>query len=123
MNIRAKIFGGASLSEEPLLKRKTPKGAKADELRSVNVSRETRRQSNSRGGDRHRLTGERARITYDGRKAEVELVNLSGGGAMVSGDFEPLIWDTGRAPPGRPRHHRMCRALDPRRPRRARVRP
>jgi len=93
MNIRAKIFGGTSLSDEPLLKRKKPRGAKADELRSVIVSRETRRQSNSRGGDRHRLTGERARITFDRRKADVELLNLSGGGAMVSGDFEPQIWD------------------------------
>lgn len=94
MNIRAKIFGGAGVAEEPLLKRKTPKGAKSDELHSIKVAREARRHSNSRAGDRHRLIGENARVTYDGREVEVELVNLSGGGAMVAGQLEPLIWDT-----------------------------
>ena len=93
MNIRAKIFGGASLAEEPLLKRKTPKGAKADELHSIKVPRETRRQSDTRGNDRHRLIGERARVTFDGQDFDVELVNLSGGGAMVAGALEPMIWD------------------------------
>lgn len=93
MNIRAKIFGAAGVAEEPLLKRKTPKGAKADELHSIKVPRETRRQSNTRGKDRHRLIGERARVTYNDTDFEVELVNLSGGGAMVAGPFEPLIWE------------------------------
>lgn len=93
MNIRAKIFGVAGVAEEPLLKRKTPKGAKADELHSIKVPRETRRQSNTRGKDRHRLIGERARVTYNDTDFEVELVNLSGGGAMVAGPFEPLIWE------------------------------
>jgi hypothetical protein len=93
MNIRAQIFGAAGAAEEPLLKRKTPKGAKPDVLHSIKVPRETRRLSNSRAGDRHRLTGERARVTFEGTDFEVELVNLSGGGAMVAGPFEPLIWD------------------------------
>jgi hypothetical protein len=93
MNIRAKIFGGNSPVDEPLLRAKTPKGAKADELHSIAVPRETRRRSNSRAGDRHRLSGERARISHEGREIEVELLNLSGGGAMVTGPFEPLLWD------------------------------
>lgn len=93
MNIRAKIFGGSSLGEEPLLKAKRPKGAKADTLHSITVPRETRRQSNSRGSDRHRLTGERARMSVQDQEFDVELLNLSGGGAMVSGAFEPQIWD------------------------------
>lgn len=93
MNIRAKIFGGGSVTEEPLLRRKTPKGAKSDALQSVIVPREARRQSNSRGGDRHRLSGERAKLTYRGRKLDVDLLNLSGGGAMVAGNFEPLLWE------------------------------
>lgn len=91
MNIRAKIFRGAV--DQPLLKAKKPKGAKADTLHSVKVSRELQRATNSRGEDRHRLTGERARITHSGRDMEVELINLSGGGAMVSGAFEPMMWD------------------------------
>lgn len=41
MNIRAKIYGGVQATEEPLLKPKRPKGAKADTLNSVTVRRET----------------------------------------------------------------------------------
>ena len=93
MNIRTKIFGRTSLTEEPLLRAKKPKGAKPDELHSIKVPRETRRQSNSRAGDRHRLVNERARVTFDGQDFDVELLNLSGGGAMVAGAFEPLMWD------------------------------
>jgi hypothetical protein len=93
MNIRAKIFGGDSPPDEPLLSAKRPKGAKADELHSVIVTRETRRKSNNRGGDRHRLIGERARLRHEDREIEVALLNLSGGGAMVEGPFEPLLWD------------------------------
>ena len=93
MNIRAKIFGGAIAAEEPLLKAKKPKCAKADALGSVRVPREASRTSNSRGKDRHRLSGERARITHNGSDIEVELINVSGGGAMISGPFEPMLWD------------------------------
>src|SRR4051812_13556662 len=85
MNIRAKIYGGASAAEEPLLKGKKPRGAKADTLHSVAVSREARRASNGRAEDRHRLTGEKANLTHNGVDLEVELINLSGGGAMVAG--------------------------------------
>lgn len=92
MNIRAKIYGG-SAAEEPLLKAKKPKGAKADKLQSIAVSREARRASNARGGDRHRLSGETARVAHDGVVFKVELINLSGGGAMVEGPLEPKLWD------------------------------
>ena len=91
MNIRAKVIRG--IADEPILKAKRPKGAKADTLNSVAVSRETRRLSNGRGEDRHRLTDERARITWNGADLDVGLVNLSGGGAMVAGKFEPMLWD------------------------------
>lgn len=93
MNIRAKIFGGRVAAEEPLLKAKKPKGAKAEALGSIAVPRETHRQSNNRGEDRHRLVGENARITHEGTQVEVELINLSGGGAMVAGPFKPKLWD------------------------------
>jgi hypothetical protein len=93
MNIRAKVYGGFDPAEEPLIPSKRPKGAKADTLQSVSVRREMHRASNGRGEDRHRLTGERARITYDGRNIDVALINLSGGGAMIEGAFLPMIWD------------------------------
>jgi len=91
MNIRAKIFRGAQ--DEPLLQPKKPKGAKADTLDSVSVKRESRQRANSRADDRHRLANERASVTYQGKKREVELINLSGGGAMISGKLEPALWD------------------------------
>jgi hypothetical protein len=91
MNIRAKIYG--DWVEEPLLKAKKPKGVKADELDSIPVPRESRQRSDSRAEDRHRLLNERARVTHDGAGHEVELINLSGGGAMISGALKPLLWD------------------------------
>lgn len=93
MNIRAKIYGGGDAAEEPLLKAKKRKGAKPDTLHSVAVARESRQRANSRGEDRHRLTDERARITHEGTDHEVELINLSGGGAMIGANFEPMLWD------------------------------
>ena len=91
MNIRAKIYGGDS-AEPELLGAKKPRGAKADELNSVVVPREEKRRSNSRYGDRHRLLNEQVSLIHEGKKHELELINLSGGGAMVSG-FEPKLWD------------------------------
>jgi hypothetical protein len=93
MNIRAKVYGGAQPVEEPLLKAKKPKGARVDTLNSVSVRRETRRASNARAEDRHRLADERARITHNGIDYEVELINLSGGGAMIAGSAELSLWD------------------------------
>ena len=93
MNIRAKIYGGAQAAEEPLLPPKKPKGAKAAELNSIAVPRESRHRSNSRGEDRHRLMEEQARVTHSGREYDVELINLSGGGAMIAGELAPMLWD------------------------------
>lgn len=93
MNIRAKIYGGAQPAEEPILKAKKRKGAQADTLHSVAVRRETHRASNGRSEDRHRLTEERARITHNGAEHVVDLINLSGGGAMIAGDLPLMLWD------------------------------
>ena len=92
MNIRAKVYGGAAV-EQPLLRAKKPKGAKADNLHSIPVSREERRRANSRRSDRHRLVHESVSVTYDGNSYEEELVNLSGGGAMLTASFDPMLWD------------------------------
>src|SRR6476661_3229662 len=93
MNIRAKVYGGAQAAEEPLLKAKKPRGAKADTLHSVKVARETRRASNGRSEDRHRLTNEWVRITHQGSDNQVVLINLSGGGAMIDTTVELALWD------------------------------
>lgn len=93
MNIRAKIYGGADAANESLLKAKQPKGAKADTLHSISVARETRQRSDSRAEDRHRLSGERARVTHNSTDYDAELINLSGGGAMIAASFEPMLWD------------------------------
>jgi len=92
MNIRAKIFGGQQ-DENPVVKAKKPKGAKADTLNSIAVAREEARRSNTREGDRHRLPDEQVTVTHNGESHAVQLINLSGGGAMVSGGFEPMLWD------------------------------
>ena len=94
MNIRSKIFGTGTHAEEvPLVQAKAPKGAKADTLNSVRVVREEFRRSNMREEDRHRLPDERVRLTHQGKSHEVQLINLSGGGAMVEGPISPMLWD------------------------------
>lgn len=92
MNIRARIFGG-KVEEAELIPAKKPKGARPDTLNSVAVRREEGRRGNTRVGDRHRLSDERVRVSHSGQDHDVELINLSGGGAMVAGAFEPMLWD------------------------------
>jgi hypothetical protein len=92
MNIRAKIFGGKT-EESPILTAKAPKGAKADTLNSIAVAREEFRRGDTRDGDRHRLPDEQVRVTHAGADHDVTLINLSGGGAMIAGTFEPMLWD------------------------------
>ncbi|QNN66956.1 PilZ domain-containing protein [Sphingomonas lutea] len=76
-----------------MLASKKPRGAKADMLNSVSVAREETRRGDTRAGDRHRLPQEQVRVAYNGKSHDVQLINLSGGGAMVEGDFAPLLWD------------------------------
>jgi PilZ domain len=91
MSIRTRIFGPGA--DEPLLRAKSPKGAKADMLNTVLVPRGETRRGNVRGGDRHRLTSEQAILRHDGHDHMVELVNLSAGGAMIRGDLDLMLWD------------------------------
>lgn len=91
MSIRTRIFGPGA--DEPLLSSKRPRGAKPDVLDGVLVRRAECRRTNARGGDRHRLSAEQAILRCDHGESIVELVNLSGGGAMVRGRFQLNLWD------------------------------
>ena len=93
MNIRSMLFGGDSGSEEPVLRSKRPTGVKSDEINSINVRREEIRRSNSRASDRHRLSSESATMTHKRKTSPVDLINVSGGGAMVEADCAAKLWD------------------------------
>jgi hypothetical protein len=94
MNIRAKIFGGGKPGDEsPVVQSKKPKGARPDGLHAVPVKRDETRKADTRDEDRHRLPDEQVRVTCAGLDHEVQLINLSGGGAMVAGDFAAKLWD------------------------------
>ena len=92
-SIRSQIFGGEKPERRSLIGSKRPRGAKADTLHSIAVARSERRTSDTRAADRHRLVDETVQLTHNGRTLEAELVNLSGGGAMVSAEFKPMLWD------------------------------
>ncbi len=88
----------ATLSGKPgpataLLSEKQPSRAAGDGLDAVPVPREASRTADHRSVDRHRLVNERALVLFKGRLHPVDLVNLSGGGAMVEGKFKPKLWD------------------------------
>ena len=86
MNIRKKIFGGADAVEEPILKPKKPRGAKADTLDSVAVPREETRKTNHRLDSRHRLFGE----TWEERRRNRHTEETQG-----SHDDQPCIVNAG----------------------------
>lgn len=93
MNIRTQIFGGGNEPQDPVLRAKQPRGAKGEDLHSVTVPREERRRGNNRAVDRHRLSEESIRITHEGESDDGELINLSGGGAMIGTDLPVKLWD------------------------------
>ena len=77
----------------PLMPGKQPLGAEeAKGLGSVSVPRDTVRNVNHRDDDRHRLQAEVATLKVGRRKHRVDLVNLSGGGAMIRTDAALAMW-------------------------------
>ena len=91
-NIRA-MLSGKTVPSASLLSEKNPSRAPGDGLNAVPVPREVTRTVDHRGEDRHRLTGEQAVVLFKQRLHPVTLINLSGGGAMIEGDFKPRLWD------------------------------
>ena len=85
--------GAGSHPSSPLMPGKKPVGAnETNGLGSVPVTRETVRNVNHRDDDRHRLQAEHATLKVGRRKHRVDLVNLSGGGAMVRADVKLEMW-------------------------------
>lgn len=91
MSIRTRIFGAGA--DDPLLPAKQPKGAQPDTLNSIAIARAESRRGNVRSGDRHRLDAEQATLRHDGTAHPVEIVNVSGGGAMVRAKLDLHLWD------------------------------
>ena len=91
-SFRAAVIGG---EKKPLIVTdKNPRfEGEKDDLNGVRIPREETRRGDHRGGDRHRLAGETASAVYKKRSHDVEIVNLSRGGAMIRSDFQPRLWD------------------------------
>ncbi len=66
---------------------------KAAKLGDIKVNRSESRSANQRNADRHRLTDEQAIVRRKGKRHVVDLINVSHGGAMVSGSFKAKLWD------------------------------
>ncbi|MCY7339818.1 MAG: PilZ domain-containing protein [Sphingomonas bacterium] len=91
---RSSILGGKSaVIVNPVVAEKHGSEAVGDDLASVGIPRDASRTANHRDDDRHRLHGESASIRYKSEIHEVELINLSGGGAMIRADIKPRMWD------------------------------
>ena len=76
----------------PAMPVKKPSGASDKGLGSIPVAREEVRSVNHRDDDRHRLQAEEAVIQVGRKLHPVELVNLSGGGAMIRTDAALNMW-------------------------------
>ena len=93
-SFRSAMMSGNGLHpKDPLVREKKKKGAAEDDLSSVPVARAEKRLANQRDDDRHRLDQETARARYGRKEHLVDLINLSGGGAMIRCDFKPRMWD------------------------------
>jgi hypothetical protein len=93
--LRQQILAGELSERRSLLGTKRKKGADADAgLTSVEIPREeTRRTDNRGGGDRHRLPDQQVKVKHKRKFHSVQLINLSGGGAMIEGALKPNLWD------------------------------
>ena len=93
-SFRSAILSGKGLHPaNPVVKEKKTQGTESDNLSSVAVPRSEHRTRNDRDDDRHRLEHETATVRLNGQQYPIDLINLSGGGAMIRADFEPRLWE------------------------------
>ena len=92
-NFRRAILSGKGLKVDPVVQQKAKRGTAEDDLSSVEVPRGEVRSQDHRDDDRHRLEQETVMVRFDGKKHQADLINLSGGGAMIRADFTPRLWE------------------------------
>ncbi len=66
----------------------------SQDARASTLAQKAPGRSNSRKGDRHRLVEEKVQLTHEGVSHDAELINVSGGGAMIGAAFDANVWDT-----------------------------
>lgn len=93
MSIRSQIFGVTAAPDSPLVLTKQPKGVKADDLTSIPVSRSSGRCGDTRLAERPLMVIEPARVAWGRKSYEVQVINRGCGGAMITADFSPMLWD------------------------------
>ena len=122
---RSAILGGASREPvDPAVADKRGGKADGDDLASVEVARDAEPQR--RPPRRRPPPPRRAKPRPSASRArsiDVDLINLSGGGAMIEADIKPRLWDRVDLFLGEGSRDRMRRALAARRPHRPRIRP
>jgi len=92
MDMRSGSVGRwAGEGDSPLLRNKRPRKTGEEGLASVPIAREEARRKDARERDRLPAHGQRCRVSYRGGDSEVEIVNLSGGGAMIAAAINPNI--------------------------------
>jgi hypothetical protein len=93
-SFRSSVLGGTKRpAPESLMREKNPRGVQPDALDSIPVERHAIRAANHRDDDRHRLSRETATARFRNDIHPVEIVNLSGGGAMIQAGFAPNMWE------------------------------
>ena len=88
-SFRDQILGGAA-SEGPIMPAKKPKAS--DSEGSLQVPRAEARTHNQRSESREQLADGEAHLKVGRRKYIVDLINLSGGGAMISTNLPLKLW-------------------------------
>ncbi|WP_294122626.1 PilZ domain-containing protein [Sphingomonas sp.] len=92
-SFRKAILTGKGLKGDPVVPQKSKRGAVEDDLSSVDVPRGEERSQNHRDDDRHRLEQETITVRFEGQEYQADLINLSGGGAMIRAEFSPRLWE------------------------------
>jgi len=92
-SFRKAILTGKGLKGDPVVQQKSKSGTIEDDLTSVEVPRGEERSQNHRDDDRHRLEQEQITARFEGQEYQADLINLSGGGAMIRADFSPRLWE------------------------------
>jgi hypothetical protein len=87
------LGGGVPAPATPLVSVKQGGASDGDNIGSVAIERNVARTADHRGDDRHRLARDPAVITFKKKRFDANLVNLSGGGAMIEAAITPRLWD------------------------------